>query len=1120
MVNRLMSTISKSLIAALVILAAAVSSQAQTCVLASPCTLSFSLSQGGSQTQVLAINAPAGVTWTAAVPSVFQSWLSVTPGTGTGPGQVSVTATAQSLNPGTQLAAQIIVQGGTAYDQVNVTVTVAGSTTISQIAATPSSLTFDYQAGSSAPPGAQYLIITSSTGQAINFTALASSTGWLEATPASGNTQTSNQVMVRVLPTSLTGLGVGAYDGSVTITPVGIVGATPVTVAVRLNVTGTPQLALSRTAMSFAWQRGTAAPTPPSQSVNVSVQNSTTAAYFTVSATYSPSTIPWLVLPITSSITPADIIVSVNQPALNALANGTYRATVQFTSQVSGFGSASLEVTLRISDQPLLTVNPSSLQFSVATGGALPGAQSLALSSTSTNVPFSASFVPTTGLTQWLTVSPQSGTTPVTLSVSLAAAAQTLLPGTYQGTINIQTLNETQQVPVTLTVTSGSTLTVQPERLVFLHQIGKSLPPDQFFNVTSTGTAVSFTATASSVGGWLSILNTPAGGLFTTPAYIGVRVTLAGMSPATYDGTITLTPTSGTATPVVVPVRVIISGQPLIAVSPTEVTFNIQSGGSLSASQFVSVSSTEDPLGYTVTTTVDSGFGWLGLFSPSSGTTPSNITISVNATGLPGGTYTGTVTVTPTNGTPAQTIRVKMIVTAGTLSLSPSTLSFEQTAGGAAPPAQRVTVTNSAPGAAALSFSVTATTSSGGSWLSVSPTTGSTPGELTVSVNAAGLPASDTPYTGTITVQSLQAGNSPQQISVSLRVRQALTISASPTSLSFSAQVPDSAPPSQSLQVQGSASGMTFTATATTQSGGDWLAISQTGGTLPANISVSIRAERLAVLTPGNYVGTIRIEAPNATNSPLTVNVTLAVTARAPQVLKVVNSASYLPGPVAPGELLYMEGSAMGPNRLVTATPTPAFPTTLEDVRVLFDGLAAPLVYVSDTKITAVAPWNLAGRVRTNIVVEYKGQRSSAIEMQVASVAPGIYTAAASGVGQGAILNQDYTYNGVGTGRRRARKGEIVMVYGTGGGVTSPAGIDGSITPQILHPFPASVITTASIGGVPAVVHYAGGAPGLISGAMQVNLEIPQGAPSGDNVPIVLLIGGVPTQANVTIAIE
>jgi uncharacterized protein (TIGR03437 family) len=157
----------------------------------------------------------------------------------------------------------------------------------------------------------------------------------------------------------------------------------------------------------------------------------------------------------------------------------------------------------------------------------------------------------------------------------------------------------------------------------------------------------------------------------------------------------------------------------------------------------------------------------------------------------------------------------------------------------------------------------------------------------------------------------------------------------------------------------------------------------------------------------------------------------------------------------------------------------------------------------------------MAGRASTRLVVQYKGQKSTELVLQVAAAAPGIYATNSAGYGQGAILNQDYSLNGAG---RPAAKGSTIMVYGTGGGITSPLGVDGAITPAILYPYPLA--WSAVVGGVTARVIYAGGAPGLISGAMQVNVQIPDGAPSGSSVPLVILIGGVPTQANISVAIQ
>ena len=63
-----------------------------------------------------------------------------------------------------------------------------------------------------------------------------------------------------------------------------------------------------------------------------------------------------------------------------------------------------------------------------------------------------------------------------------------------------------------------------------------------------------------------------------------------------------------------------------------------------------------------------------------------------------------------------------------------------------------------------------------------------------------------------------------------------------------------------------------------------------------------------------------------------------------------------------------------------------------------------------------------------------------------------------------------------------ASVGSVVALYGTGGStVTSDA------LPRLVLP------VTATVGGLPATVYYAGVAPGLVQGAMQINVQIPNG---------------------------
>jgi uncharacterized protein (TIGR03437 family) len=78
--------------------------------------------------------------------------------------------------------------------------------------------------------------------------------------------------------------------------------------------------------------------------------------------------------------------------------------------------------------------------------------------------------------------------------------------------------------------------------------------------------------------------------------------------------------------------------------------------------------------------------------------------------------------------------------------------------------------------------------------------------------------------------------------------------------------------------------------------------------------------------------------------------------------------------------------------------------------------------------------------------------------------------------------------------------------------------VDGQITAS--PPFPAPVATTAvKIGGVDCPVQYAGGAAGLVAGTLQVNVQVANAVPSGQQ-PVVLSIGSADSQAGVTVWVQ
>lgn len=231
----------------------------------------------------------------------------------------------------------------------------------------------------------------------------------------------------------------------------------------------------------------------------------------------------------------------------------------------------------------------------------------------------------------------------------------------------------------------------------------------------------------------------------------------------------------------------------------------------------------------------------------------------------------------------------------------------------------------------------------------------------------------------------------------------------------------------------------------------------------------------------------------------------------------VVNAASFQSGGVAPGEIVTIFGSAIGPPALTTMRLTPAglVDNSLADTRVLFDGIPAPLVYVWQNQNSIVVPYSVAGKSTTQAQVEHKGLKSEPVTLRVVSAAPGIFTLDSSGKGQGAVLNENMTIN---SASNPAVRGSIVVLYATGEGQTSPAGVDGRVASNV---FPKPLLpVSVQIGGVYAEVLYAGAAPGLVAGVIQVNVRIPNSVNPNNAVPVTLAVGSINSQQGVTLAVR
>ena len=229
----------------------------------------------------------------------------------------------------------------------------------------------------------------------------------------------------------------------------------------------------------------------------------------------------------------------------------------------------------------------------------------------------------------------------------------------------------------------------------------------------------------------------------------------------------------------------------------------------------------------------------------------------------------------------------------------------------------------------------------------------------------------------------------------------------------------------------------------------------------------------------------------------------------------VVNSASLLAGPVAPGAIVSLFGLGIGPVTPATGAidSSGVLPTLLAQTQVLFGGQPAPLFYVQDSEITAQVPYEIAGLSKADVEVIYQGQSRGKVTVPVAASAPAIFTVSA-GTGLAEAVNQDGTLNST---VDAAPRGSVISLYATGEGITQPAGVDGqpaaSSSPQPVLP------ATVTIGGVTADVLYAAETPGFV-GLFLVNARVPSSLTTTGLVPVVLRVGTASSQNGVTIAVR
>ncbi len=226
----------------------------------------------------------------------------------------------------------------------------------------------------------------------------------------------------------------------------------------------------------------------------------------------------------------------------------------------------------------------------------------------------------------------------------------------------------------------------------------------------------------------------------------------------------------------------------------------------------------------------------------------------------------------------------------------------------------------------------------------------------------------------------------------------------------------------------------------------------------------------------------------------------------------VVHAASWRTGPLAPGQIFSINGEGLGPpNGVVGQFDSNGFlERQVIGVEVLVNGIPAPLFFVGDGQINAQAPYSLQQASEARVSVSYFGESSNEVVTSVAATAPGLFEYPGE---QGRVLavHADGSLNGPG---HPARAGDIVVLYATGEGVTTPPLGDGA---PAVDPYPRPTAPlTLHVNGQPADLLYAGSAPGYV-GLMQINARVPGGV--NGEVPVTLA-AGTQVSKTVTLSVE
>jgi hypothetical protein len=615
-----------------------------------PGGLSFSLKPGGAAiSQIVQIGnggTTGTLTWTeTSTTADGGAWLSATPTSGTAPSIATVSVNPANLPGGGALAGTFIGElvFTTAGDTTTIPVTVTvGTAVFTQMNPIGFAMPFG---GTNPLP--QVLNISTVNGSAVRFSAsvdTANGGNWLTISPSGvGCCFTPIAVTASVNASTL---AAGTYTGEIIITEY----SNPqrsMTIPVTLIVSASGAFFGDLPGgLTFSVQPGKKA---TSQTLRV-VNGGSGALKFTVTPITEDGGLWLTVTPTTTPLTaPKILTVAVNilnLPGGGAIA-GTYNG--QLLLQAPG-SIATVPVTVTVGTAVFAQVNP--ISFVMKVGGPNPLPQVLTIpASDNSNIRFSASATNGKG-GNWLSISPSgTGCCFTSIPVRVSISATSLGVGSYTGEISIVEYanpGRSMLVPVNLTVLSSSKAFFDnlPGQTSFSFKPSSANPPSQTITIGNggTGTPLNWSVAPSTAdpGKWLHVL--PVKGVDAGTYTVSVTTSKLpghGLQAGTFIGQQLVKTKTGNVT---IPVSVTV-GDPVFVQLPT-VTFNTTQGTN-PAPQVISIASTGAVIRFTPIAASGKGGNWLSITPSGTGccNTPTNVTVSANASALTPGTYIGEINV-------------------------------------------------------------------------------------------------------------------------------------------------------------------------------------------------------------------------------------------------------------------------------------------------------------------------------------------------------------------------------------------------------------------------------------------------------------------------------------------